>query len=134
MSISVHPRHCVWYQIPASIRTRRSIPRVYFLSKRLPSASSISALLSAVFVFIFGVRNYFLPRRMSNEKRKTDARNLLLAVIFVPCVMVLMQERRQLLFWFTRKTPVDVQKAQASCYFKMLLEPETFPTGTTTTD
>jgi len=33
------------------------------------------------------------------------------------------------LFWFARKTPVDDQKAQAALYFKMLLEPETFPTG-----
>lgn len=42
---------------------------------------------------------------------------------------VYVQEIRELLFWFTRKTPVDAQKAQASHYFKMLLEPETFPAG-----
>ena len=39
------------------------------------------------------------------------------------------QEIRELLFWFTRKTPVDGQKAQSSHYFKMLIEPETFPAG-----
>jgi len=39
------------------------------------------------------------------------------------------QETRELLFWFTRKTHVDSQKAQAAHYFKSLIEPETFPTG-----
>jgi len=40
-----------------------------------------------------------------------------------------MQETRELLFWFARKTHVDAQKAQAAHYFKLLIEPETFPTG-----
>jgi len=57
----------------------------------------------------------FLPVRMMMRFWMTDD--------------VYVQEIRELLFWFTRKTPVDAQKAQASHYFKMLLEPETFPAG-----
>lgn len=42
---------------------------------------------------------------------------------------ICLQETRQLLFWFKKKVILDEQKAQASQFFKLLIEPETFPRG-----
>ena len=39
-------------------------------------------------------------------------------------------ENRQLLFWYSRKVSLEDQKTQSIQFFKLLIEPETFPRGT----